>query len=70
MQAKPVEQIATTEDSKKEVSYEELPSILSKYLSDGRMTMLQEIMRRLNYCRNWGGLGNLFSKKCRPHFDG
>lgn len=61
--SKPVEQIATTEDSKKEVSYEELPSILSKYLSDGRMTIIAGNNEEVEItAENWGGLGNLFSK--------
>lgn len=61
---RPVEQVAVVEDSmKKEVSYEDLPSILSKYLSDGRLTIIAGNDEEVEIsAENWGGLGSLFSK--------
>lgn len=61
---RPVEQVAVVEDSmKKEVSYKDLPSILSKYLSDGRLTIIAGNNEEVEIsAENWGGLGNLFSK--------
>lgn len=59
----PVEQTAVVENSAKEFSYEELPSLLSKYLSDGRLTIIAGNNEEVEIsAENWGGLGNLFSK--------